>query len=129
MTTYICVLLQPVSNLELQPEEVAYENIKNNKQTRESTTGQYQDLDLQVHENPVDLQIHENPGQYQELAKNPETSVKLVIDKPEITYENTKMEGQNKSRTKNQIEQSQYEELNTGNDKKDEHVYSEVSLR
>ena len=114
------VLLQPVSNLELQPEGVAYENIKNNNQARESTPGQYQDLDL----GPP-----ENPGQYQELVKKSETSVKLVINKPEITYENTKMEGQNKSGTKNQSEQSQYEELNTRNERKDEHAYSEVSLR
>ena len=37
------------------------------------------------------------------------------------------MEGQNKSGTKNQSEQSQYEELNTRNDRKDEHAYCEVS--
>ena len=113
-------MLQPVSNLELQPEGVAYENIKNNKLAKESTTGQYQDLDLQS---------HENTGQYQELVKNPETSVKLFINNPENTYENTKLKGQNKSRIKNQNEQSQYEELKTGNDVKDEHAYSEVSRR
>ena len=118
--TYICVLLQPVSNLELQPEGIAYENIKNNKQTSESTTGQYQDLDLR---------LPENPGQYQELVKETETSVKLFINNSDITYENTKMEGQNKSEPKNQNEQSQYEELKTGNDVKDEHAYSEVSRR
>ena len=39
------------------------------------------------------------------------------------------MEGQNKSETKNQSEQSQYEELNMINDVKDEHAYTEVSLR
>ena len=39
------------------------------------------------------------------------------------------MEGQNKSETKNGSEQSQYEELNTGKEVKDEHAYSEVSLR
>ena len=111
--------MQPVSNLELQPEGVAYENIKSNRQTRESTTAQYQDLNLQT---------PENPGQYQELVKKSETSVKLVIYKPDITYENTKMEGQNKSETKNGSEQSQYEELNTENEKKDEHAYSEISL-
>ena len=109
-----------MSNLELQPEEVAYENIKNNNQTKESTTGQYQDLDLQTHENTIE---------YQELVKNPETSVTLVINNPEITYENTKMEGQNKCEPKNGSEQSQYEELNTRNDIKDEHAYSEVSPR
>ena len=111
--------MQPVSNLELQPDGVAYENIKKNISI-EATTGQYQDLNLQTPENTV---------QYQELVKNPETSVKLVINKPEITYENTKMEGQNKSETKNQSEQTQYEELNTRNDIKEEHAYSEVSLR
>ena len=39
------------------------------------------------------------------------------------------MEIQNRGRTKSQIEQSPYEELKTGNDVKDEHAYSEVSLR
>ena len=39
------------------------------------------------------------------------------------------MEGKTKRRTKSQPGQSQYEELNTGNDRKDEHAYSEVSLR
>ena len=39
------------------------------------------------------------------------------------------MEGQNKIEPKNQIEQSQYEELKTGNHVKDEHAYSEVSRR
>ena len=109
-----------MSNLELQPEEVAYENIKNNKQTRESTTAQYQDLNLQT---------PENTGQYQELVKETETSVQLVINKSAMTYENTKMEGQNKSGTKNQSEQSQYEELKTGHDVKEDHAYSEVSRR
>ena len=109
-----------MSNLELQPERVAYENIKNNKQTRESTAAHNQDLDLRP---------PENTGQYQELVKNPETSVTLVINNQDITYENTKMEGQNKSGTENQNEQSQYEELKTGNDVKDEHAYSEVSRR
>ena len=45
---------------------------------------------------------------------------------PGITYENTMMEGQSKSRTKNQNEQSQYEELNTVNDTR---TYSGVSTR
>ena len=117
---FVCILLQPVSNLELQPEGVAYENIKQNKQTRELTAAQYQDLNLQT---------PENPGQYQELVKKPETSEKLVINEPEITYENTRMEGQNKGKPKNQSEQSQYEELNTGYDFKEEHAYCEVSLR
>ena len=115
--TFFSVLLQPVSNLELQPEGVAYENIKNNKQTRESTPGQYQDLNLQT---------QENPGQYQELVNTPETSVN---NKNYITYENTKMEIQNKCGTKNQSEQSQYEELNIRNERKYEHAYSEVSMR
>ena len=97
---------------------MAYENIKKHK-TRESTTGQYQHLDLRT---------PENTGQYQELVKKSETSVKLV-NNPEITYENTKIEGQNKSETKNQSEQSQYEELNKRDDIKHEHAYSEVSLR
>ena len=112
--------MQPVSNLELQPEGVAYENIKSNKQTRESTTAQYQDLNLQT---------PENPEQYQQLVEKSETSVKIIIYNPDITYENTRMEGQNKSGTKNRSEQSQYEELNTRNDRKDEHAYCEVSLR
>ena len=111
--------MQPVSNLELQPDGVAYENIKKNI-SKESTTGQYQDLNLRT---------LENTEQYQELVKKPETSVKLVINNPDITYENTKMEGQNKSKPKNQSEQTQYEELNIGNDIKEEHAYSEVSLR
>ena len=100
-----------MSNLELQPEVEA---------PRESLTGLHQGLHLRP---------PENPGQYQELVTKQETSVKLVNNNPEITYENTKMEGQNKSETKNGSEQSQYEELNTGNEKKDEHAYSEVSLR
>ena len=103
-----------MSNLELLPDGVTYENIKKNE-TEQATTSHYQDLNLQA---------QENSGQYQELVKTQETSVKL-----EITYENTRMEGQNKSETKNQSEQSQYEELNTRNDRKDEHVYCEVSLR
>ena len=108
-----------MSNLGLLSDGVAYENIKKNE-TEQATTSQYQDLDLQT---------PKNTGQYLELVKEPETSVKLVTNRPEITYENTKMEGQNKSEPKNQSEPSQYEELNTGNDKKDEHNYCEVSLR
>ena len=111
--------MQPVSNMELQPDGVAYENIKKNISI-EATTGQYQDLNLRT---------LENTEQYQELVKKPETSVKLVDNNPDITYENTKTEGQNKSEPKNQSEQSQYEELNTGNDIKEEHAYSGVSLR
>ena len=107
-----------MSNLGLLSDGVTYENIKKNK-TGEATS-QYQDLDLRT---------PENTEQYLELFKEPETSVKLVNNRPEITYENTKMEGQNKSEQKNQSEQSQYEELNTGNDNKNEHNYSEVSLR
>ena len=118
LSIYFCILLQCVTNLELLPDGVAYENIKKNK-TEELSTSQYQDLNLQT---------PENTGQYQELFKKPETLVKLVINKPDITYENTKMEGQNKRGTKRQPEQSQYEELNTRNDVKDEHAYSEVSL-
>ena len=95
---------------------MTYENIKKDK-TGEATTSQYQDLDLCA---------AENPGQYQELVAKP---VKLITNKPDITYENTKKEGQNKSDPKNQGEQSQYEELNTGNNKHNEHAYSEVSLR
>ena len=101
-------------NLELLPDGVTYENIKKNE-TEQAATSQYQDLNLQA---------QENQGQYQELVKTQETSVKL-----EITYENIRMESQNKSGTQSQSEPSQYEELNTGNDKKDEHVYSEVFLR
>ena len=108
-----------MSNVELVPDAMTYENIKNNK-TEQATTSQYQDLDLGT---------PENTGQYQELVKETETSVKLVNNNPDITYENTKTEGQNKCGTKNQSEQSQYEELNTGNEVKEEHAYSEVSLR
>ena len=39
------------------------------------------------------------------------------------------MEGQKESEPKNQSEQSQYEELNTGNERNDELDYCEVSLR
>ena len=105
-----------MSNLELVPDAVTYENIKKNE-TRESTTSQYQDLDLCA---------AEQPGQYQELVAKP---VKLITDKPDINYENTKTEGQNKRDPKNRNEPSQYEELNTGNNKHNEHAYSEVSLR
>ena len=108
-----------MTNLELQPDGVANENMKKTK-TRESTTGQYQDLDLHT---------PENPGQYQELVTKQETSVKLVDNSPESTYENTKMECQNKGGTKSHPEQSQYEELNMRNDVKEEHAYSEVSQR
>ena len=97
------------------PDQVAYVNVNNNKTTG---TSEYQDL----HQRPL-----ENTGQYQELVTKQETSVKLLIKNPEITYENTKMEGQNKSEIKNQSEQSQYEELKKGNERKDEHAYSEVS--
>ena len=109
-----------MSNLEIQPEGVAYENVTNNKETKEPTTSQYQDLALQP---------PENTGQYQELVKNPETSVERITNRPEIIYENTKMEGQNRSEPKNGSEQSQYEELKTGNERNEEHAYSEVSLR
>ena len=105
--------------MELLPDGVAYENIKKTE-TGEAAASQYQDLDLQP---------PENTGQYQELIKGRETSVKLLINKPEITYENTKIYGQNKSGIKNQREQSQYEELNTRNEKNDDHAYSEVTLR
>ena len=93
--------------------------MEHSKTSKESTKGQYQDLDQGT---------AENPGQYQELVKEPETSVKLVINKPDITCENTKMEDQNKRDPKNQSDQSQYEELNTGSEIKDEHAYCEVSL-
>ena len=112
-------MLQPGSNLELVPDAVTYENIKENK-TGEATTSQYEDLDLCA---------AENQGQYQELVAKPDTSVKLITNKQDITYENTKTEGQNKSDPKNRNEPSQYEELNTGNNKHNEHAYSEVSLR
>ena len=104
--------------MELRSGGVTYENMEHSKATKESVTGQYQDLDQGT-----------NPGQYQELVKKTETSVKLVTNKPEVTYENTKMHDQSKSEPKNQSEQSQYEELNTGNERKDEHNYCEVSLR
>ena len=55
-----------MSNVELVPDAVTYENIKNNK-TELATTSQYQDLDLGT---------PENTGQYQELVKETETSVK-----------------------------------------------------
>ena len=120
-----------MSNVELVPDAVTYENIKKNK-TEQATTSQYQDL--QTPENTgqyqdLDLRTPENTGQYQELVKEAETPIKLVNNNPDITYENTKMEGQNKSGTKNQSEPSQYEELKAGNDVKEEHAYSEVSLR
>ena len=105
-----------MSNLELVPDAVTYENIEKNE-TRESTTSQYQDLDLCA---------AEKPGQYQELVAKP---VKFIKDKPDITYENTKMEGENERDPKNRNEPSQYEELNTGNNKQNDHAYSEVSLR
>ena len=108
-----------MSNVEFVPDAVTYENIKKNK-TEQATTSQYQDLDFRS---------QDNTGQYQELVKAPEMLVKLVNNSNDITYENTKIEGQNKSGTKNASEQSQYEELNTGNERKDEHAYSEVSLR
>ena len=107
-----------MSNLELQPDAVANENIKKNK-TRESTAGQYQDLDLHT---------PENPEQYQELVTK-QTSDKIFNNNPDITYENIKMEGQNKRGTKSEPEQRQYEELNTRNDRNDEPAYSELSLR
>ena len=94
-----------MSNLELVLDAVTYENIEKNE-TRESTTSQYQDLDLCA---------AEKPGQYQELVANP---VKLITDKPDITYENTKTEGENERDPKNRNEPSQYEELNTGNSTK-----------
>ena len=93
-------------------------NVSNNTTTG---TSEYQDL----HHRPP-----ENTGQYEELVTKQETLVKLVIKKAEITYKNTKMEGQKESEPKNQSEQSQYEELNTRNDRNDEHAaYSEVSLK
>ena len=100
----------------MHSEGVTYENMEHSKTTKESATSQYQDLDQGT---------TENPGQYQELVIKPET---LVINKPEITYENTKTACRNKSGPKHQPEQSQYEELNTRNDIKHEHAYSEVSL-
>ena len=108
-----------MSNLLLLSDGLAYENIKKNE-TGEATASQYQDLDLRT---------PENTGQYLELVKEPETWVKLVNNRPENSYKNTKMEGQKTSGTKNQSEQSQYEELNKDNERKDEHAYSEVSLR
>ena len=93
---------------------MAVEISKRNK-TIESTTAQYQDLDVRT---------TESPRQYQELVKTPETTVKLVTDKPDITYENTKVQTRNNSGTKYQNEPSQYEELNTRNEKNEE-----VSLR
>ena len=99
------------------PDQVAYVNVNKNTTTG---TSEYQDLHLKP---------PENIGQYQELVTKQETSIKIVNNKPDITYENTKMEGQRKSEPKNTSEQSQYEELNTRNDRKDEHAYSEVSLR
>ena len=115
------ILLQPLSKLELHPVGENYENIKNNEGLRESSTDQYEDLHIRP---------SENTGEYQELVKKPETSVKLIIHtcKPEITYENTNKEGQSTSETKSQSELSQYEKLNTRNEKNDQHAYSEVSF-
>ena len=108
-----------MSNLGLLPDAVTYENIKKSK-TGEATTSHYQDLGLRT---------PENTGQYLELVKETETSVKVVSNNLEISYENTKKERQNKSEQKNQSEQSQYEEFNTDNERKNEHTYSEVCLR
>ena len=62
-------------------------------------------------------------GNIKTLYQKPKRA-ELVIKMPSITYENTKMEDQSKSETKNQNEQSQYEELNTIHDT---HTYSGVS--
>ena len=97
----------------LLPDAVTYENIKKSK-TGEATTSQYQDLDLQA---------QENTGQYLELVKETETSVKVVSNNLEISYENTEKERQNKSEPKNQSEQSQYEEFNTDNERKNEYLF------
>ena len=51
-------------------------------------------------ENRQLVKAPENLGQYQKVVEKPKTSVKLVTDNPGITYENTKMEGLNKSETK-----------------------------
>ena len=113
----ICLLQAAASSMELHsPGQVAFVDV-NNSTTTEAT--QYQDLHLRP---------PEHTGQYQELIMNQETSVKIVFNKPEITYENTKIQGQRESETKIQSEQSQYEELNTRNGKNNEHPYLEVSL-
>ena len=114
------IWLQHLSKLELHPVGETYENIENNEGPRESSKDLYEDL----HIRPL-----ENTGEYQELVKKPETSVKLIIHKPEITYENTNKESQSTSETKTQSEPSQYEKLNTRNEKNDQHTYSEVSFK
>ena len=102
--------MQETRSIELRPpDQVAYANVMNNSTDRSkdspvSAPSEYQDLQSQH---------QENAGEYQELA--PEAK----------TYENTKMEGQSKGETKNQNEQSQYEELTTMNDT---HTYSGVSI-
>ena len=91
------------------PDQVAYVNVNNN-----TTTGpnQYQDL----HYRP-----QENTGQYQELVTKQGTSVKIISNKPDKNTRDGRSEPMNK-------EQSQYEELSTGNERNDEHAYSKVSL-
>ena len=102
--------MQVTGGIELRPpDQVAYANVMNNSTDRRkdsavSAPSEYQDLHLRR---------PENAGEYQELS----TETKA--------YENTNMEGQSKGETKNQNEQSQYEELNTINDT---HTYSGISV-
>ena len=103
------------------PDQVAYANVTNNSTDRTnnspvSTSTEYQDLHLQ---NP------DNAGEYQELVPESKMGTELVMNMPDITYKNTKIEGQNKSNSKAEGEQRQYEELKT---KHDEHTYSGVSI-
>ena len=58
-----------------------------------SAPSEYQDLHLRQ---------TENAGEYQELVPKTQMGAELVVKMSDITYENTKMEGQGKIETKNQ---------------------------
>ena len=110
--------MQETRSIELRtPDYVAYANVTNNSTDRTNNSlvaapSEYQDLHLRY---------PENAGEYQELVPESKTGAELVMNMPDITYENTKVEGQNKSKPEAEGEQRQYEELKT---KHDEHTYS-----
>ena len=113
--------MQETGSIDLRPpDQLAYANVTNNSTDRTNNSpvepSEYQELYLR---HP------ENAGEYQELVPESKLGAELVMNMPDITYENTKVEGQSKSKPKAEGEQRQYEELKT---KHDEHTYSGVSV-
>ena len=87
------------------PDQVAYENLKNNRATETTITDastEYQDLGA----GPPEIR-----KEYQGLVTDSHISVQLTVPEPEKAYENSMLQG--KSPNNSRKGQSLYEEVKT----------------